>query len=105
MNSLVSNALLASLVLSASQVAYADSYRCNSRLVSTQSSTLHEVLAKCGEPKERMFLGYKTIINEWGHEIEVRQEEWVYGPNNGMYHFLTFEDGTLLKITSQRKQN
>ncbi|MFT0211683.1 DUF2845 domain-containing protein [Pseudomonas sp. F1_0610] len=87
------------------QLALADTYRCNSRLVSTQSATTHEVLAKCGEPTERTFLGMKTIVNEWGHELEVRQEEWIYGPKNGMYHFLKFEDGVFIKVTSQRMQN
>lgn len=81
---------------------YASStFRCNSKLVSLQAST-HEVQNKCGAPTDQAHLGYKQLTNEYGHRHEVRIEEWTYGPKGGMYHFLRFEGGYLVKISSSR---
>ncbi|MBP7188599.1 MAG: DUF2845 domain-containing protein, partial [Thiopseudomonas sp.] len=35
---------------------------------------------------------------------ELHIQEWVYGPNNGMYHYLRFEGNRLTSIESQRDQ-
>lgn len=89
-------------MLAFSSASYAGStYRCNSKLVSLQADT-HEVRNKCGTPTDQVNLGYKQVTNEYGHSNEVRLEEWTYGPNNGMYHFLRFEGGRLVKISSSR---
>ncbi|MCD1637812.1 DUF2845 domain-containing protein [Pseudomonas stutzeri] len=93
-------ALLA--LLSASFLAEASStYRCNSRLVSLDASTA-EVRSKCGEPASSSLIGYKQVIDDYGYAQEVPVEEWVYGPNNGMLHFLRFEGNRLRQIESQR---
>ncbi len=76
-------------------------YRCGSALVSKTAPT-SEVLSKCGEPSSRDFLGYKEVVDAYGFRNEVTVEEWVYGPNNGMYHFLRFEGGRLSEIRSKR---
>ena len=76
-------------------------YRCNSRLVSLDATTA-EVLAKCGEPASSAQLGYKEVLDEYGYRQEVAVEEWVYGPNNGMLHFLRFEGNRLRQIGSRR---
>lgn len=76
-------------------------HRCNSALVSLQAHK-QEVLSKCGPPAHQADLGYKQFTNYYGHSYEVRIEEWTYGPKNGMYHFLRFEGGYLVKISSSR---
>jgi hypothetical protein len=76
-------------------------WRCNSALVSTDDSS-GVVASKCGEPVSRAFLGYREIIDGYGFRQEVAVEEWTYGPNNGMYHFLRFEGNRLIKIESKR---
>lgn len=88
------------LVYSATSQA-SSTYRCNSKLVSLQADS-HEVRNKCGAPVDQVQLGYKLVTNEYGHRNEVRLEEWTYGPKNGMYHFLRFEGGRLVRITSSR---
>ena len=76
-------------------------YRCNSKLVSLGQS-LYEVRAKCGEPISEQILGYKQLPNEYGHTHEVQINEWIYGPKGGMYYYLRFVGGDLVKISSQR---
>ncbi|MCP6623576.1 DUF2845 domain-containing protein [Klebsiella pneumoniae] len=46
-------------------------------------------------------IGY--TLNAQG-EQEFKQEEWVYGPRNGMYYYLTFEAERLKSIASKRGQ-
>lgn len=95
-------ALCALLLAGFSLPSYASStFRCHSKLVSLQAST-HEVHNKCGAPTDQADLGYKQLTNEYGHTNEVRIEEWTYGPKGGMYHFLRFEGGYLVKISSRR---
>ncbi|MFI8480904.1 DUF2845 domain-containing protein [Pseudomonas sp. NPDC078700] len=92
---------LAPLVFSCSSLAWADSLRCGSALVTTDDST-GEVFDKCGEPISRDFLGYKQIVDSFGYTNEVAIEEWAYGPRSGMYHFIRFEGNRLKRITSKR---
>jgi len=80
---------------------HADTLRCDSHLVSTDDP-VQEVEAKCGEPVSRDFLGYRERVDEWGFLQEVRVEEWVYGPRNGMYYYLRFEGNRLVDIDSRR---
>ncbi|AOE87459.1 DUF2845 domain-containing protein [Pseudomonas sp. TCU-HL1] len=75
--------------------------RCNSNLISLDDTT-SEVLDKCGEPVSRADLGYKEVVDEYYRRNEVRVEEWVYGPRNGMYQFLRFEGNRLRNIDSKR---
>jgi len=94
-------ALLLVLSLSSLQAEASSTYRCNSRLVSLDATTA-EVRSKCGEPGTSSMVGYKEIIDEYGYRQEVPVEEWVYGPNHGMLHFLRFEGNRLRQIDSQR---
>ncbi len=75
--------------------------RCGSALISLGDSE-YQVLVKCGQPAEQSVLGYREVVNQYGHTHDVRVEEWVYGPRNGMYHYLRFEGGELVKIGSSR---
>jgi hypothetical protein len=75
--------------------------RCASHLISIDD-TVGEVLEKCGEPTSRADLGYREVMDEYRQRTEVRVEEWVYGPRNGMYHFLRFEGNRLRGISSKR---
>lgn len=77
------------------------SLRCGSQLISLQDYSA-EVLDKCGEPLSRDSLGYREILDDYGFRQEVKVEEWVYGPRNGMYHYLRFEGNRLVNIDSER---
>lgn len=93
---------LAGLLLALSLPAQAAStLRCGSALVSLGDSQ-YQVLAKCGTPAEETSLGYRERVNEYGHVHDLRVEEWVYGPRNGMYYYLRFEGGELVRIGSSR---
>ena len=95
-------ALLIALLLTFAGIAQASStHRCGSALVSLEASTA-EVRAKCGEPASAAQVGYKEIIDDYGFRQEVPVEEWTYGPNSGMYHFLRFEGNRLRQIDSER---
>ncbi|MCQ4301533.1 DUF2845 domain-containing protein [Pseudomonas songnenensis] len=95
------SALLLCLSLGTLHAEASSTYRCNSRLVSLDATTA-EVRSKCGEPASSSMAGYKEIIDEYGYRQEVPVEEWVYGPNHGMFHFLRFEGSRLRQIDSQR---
>ncbi|MOA67341.1 hypothetical protein D3C78_1944690 [compost metagenome] len=60
------------------------------------------MLDKCGEPVSRNDLGYREVVDQYHQRNEVLVEEWVYGPNNGMYQFLRFEGNRLRNIESKR---
>lgn len=96
-------AVLAALTitLGALDVQASSTFRCGSKLVSLRDSTA-EVQAKCGEPTSRALTGYKELVDEYGFRQEVEIEEWIYGPTNGMYHFLRFEGNRLSHIDSER---
>ncbi len=72
--------------------------RCGSQLISVGDREF-EVLQKCGEPIARNIIGYKRSVNR---REEVQIDEWIYGPNSGMYQYLRFEGGRLLRIDSKR---
>jgi len=100
MNQRVS-ALLLCLSLGTLHAEASSTYRCNSRLVSLDASTA-EVRSKCGDPASSATVGYKEIVDDYGYRQEVPVEEWIYGPNNSMLHFLRFEGNRLRQIDSQR---
>lgn len=58
-----------------------------------------EVQQKCGEPVSQEVLGTQETFNSNYRRSEaVRIEEWIYGPDNGMYQYLRFEGGRLVGI-------
>jgi hypothetical protein len=95
------HAALLSLLAFACSAQASSTYRCGSALVSLEASTT-EVRNKCGEPSSASLVGYKEILDDYGFRQEVQVEEWSYGPNHGMYHFLRFEGNRLRHIDSQR---
>lgn len=92
--------LLGAALIVMSSGAMASTFRCGSQLVSLGDRSF-QVLKKCGEPIVRETVGY--TIGEYNHR-ELHIQEWVYGPNNGMYHILRFEGNRLSRIESQRDQ-
>ncbi|WP_081729161.1 DUF2845 domain-containing protein [Pseudomonas sp. URMO17WK12:I4] len=79
----------------------ASTWRCDRAIASTGDTTA-EVQAKCGEPNNRSFIGYKDQTDRYGFTHEVQIEEWSYGPRNGMNYFLRFEGNRLERIDSKR---
>ncbi|AYC31660.1 DUF2845 domain-containing protein [Pseudomonas cavernae] len=78
---------------------FASTLRCDKGIASEGDRT-SEVLAKCGKPDSRDFIGYSE--NNSGRS-EIQVEEWVYGPRSGgMIYFLRFEGGRLQDIESKR---
>ncbi len=80
----------------------ASTLRCGSQLVSAGDRAF-EVQQKCGEPVSQEIVGSKeTFNNTYRRSESVNIEEWIYGPNNGMYQYLRFEGGRLTSIESKR---
>lgn len=92
---------LLAAVLLFTQAHASSTHRCGSNLVSLDASAA-EVRGKCGEPASSSLIGFKEIVDQYGFRTEVAVEEWVYGPTNGMYHYLRFEANRLRQISSQR---
>ncbi|MOA13337.1 hypothetical protein D3C78_1333860 [compost metagenome] len=89
------------LLLALGNAQASSTLRCSNNLISLDDTT-SEVLEKCGEPVSRSDLGFKEVVDEYHMRNEVRVEEWVYGPRNGMYQFLRFEGNRLRSIDSKR---
>lgn len=89
---------LCGLLGAISSNAMASTFRCGSQLVSLGERSF-QVLKKCGEPIAREDVGY--TLGEYNHR-ELHIQEWVYGPSNGMYHYLRFTGNRLTSIESQR---
>lgn len=87
--------LAASLLIPA---ASADTLRCGSSLIST-GDRIFEVERKCGQPVQRDLVGYTLGPNQ---RREMVREEWVYGPDNGIFSILTFEGNRLVRIETSR---
>ncbi|MFZ3186358.1 MAG: DUF2845 domain-containing protein [Pseudomonas sp.] len=75
-------------------------FRCGQKLVN-EGDRITEVLRKCGQPVSRDLLGYTETLNG---NLGLQVEEWSYGPNNGMYYYLSFEGGRLRTIETKRGQ-
>lgn len=91
------------LLLSSHSTAASTTLRCGNGLVSTGSTTM-EVANKCGEPASRVQLGSIIKSGNYGDSYELQVEEWSYAPRNGMYQFLRFEGGRLVRVDSKRVQ-
>ncbi|WP_268801206.1 DUF2845 domain-containing protein [Pseudomonas huanghezhanensis] len=84
-----------------SALAHADTLRCASQLISV-GDRMFEVQQKCGQPVSQDIIGYKETVNHFRQVDQVQVQEWIYGPNNGMYQYLRFEGGRLVSIDSNR---
>ncbi|MEH6566955.1 MAG: DUF2845 domain-containing protein [Halopseudomonas sp.] len=91
--------LATALCLCATQAAA--SLRCDHGLVSEGDNKL-EVEMKCGEPVNASVT--RPATDEYGNPVQgsATVEHWMYGPQNGMYRYLRFIDGTLVEIDSKR---
>jgi len=81
--------------------AQADTLRCGNQLISAGDRQF-DVQQKCGAPVSQSIIGYKETVNSFRRAEQVQIEEWIYGPNNGMYQYLRFEGGRLVRIDSKR---
>lgn len=77
--------------------------RCGSALVSVDDPA-SEVWDKCGAPVSRAQQGTHQVVDYYGGVHELQVEEWVYGPDHGMYQYLRMEGNRLVKIDSRRQQ-
>lgn len=80
--------------------AQAETMRCASQLIS-EGDRAFEVEDKCGLPLYREQVGYTLGASE---RRELRIEEWVYGPTNGVHSILTFEGNRLTRIERRRSR-
>jgi hypothetical protein len=96
-----SSTLILALLLLAG-TAHGATLRCGSQLISTGDRAF-EVHQKCGPPVSMDVIGSsESYSSNYRHSEQVRIEEWVYGPLNGMYQYLRFEGGRLVRIDSKR---
>ena len=84
-----------------SSLVQADTLRCGSQLIS-EGDRMFEVQQKCGQPVSQDIVGYKETVNHFRQVDQVQVQEWIYGPNSGMYQYLRFEGGRLVRIDSRR---
>lgn len=92
---------LAVVLAGLSTSSHADTLRCGSQLISVGDRAF-EVQQKCGTPVSQDLIGTKTTMNHYRQRDEVKVEEWIYGPDHGMYQYLRFEGGRLVRIDSRR---
>jgi hypothetical protein len=78
----------------------ASTMRCASNLVSLNERTV-QVQQKCGVPASKAQMGYERS-GPVNRRVELPVEEWVYGPSNGMSHYLKFVGNRLVQIDSSR---
>ncbi len=78
--------------------AHGQTLRCGTQLVSTGDRTF-EVERKCGPPVQRDLVG--STLGAYARQ-ELVIEEWLYGPDNGMFRILTFEGNRLKRIETRR---
>ncbi len=74
--------------------------RCKQDVIDEGALTV-DVLRKCGQPDSREV--FSPAVDQNGHirDGAVTVEIWVYGPENGMYRYLRFIEGQLVKIWSK----
>jgi hypothetical protein len=73
--------------------AYADTFRCGTKLVKTGDTTI-EVKLTCGQPFDIEFIGQSKIRNKY-----VNIERYTYVPEKGKFvTILEFHDGNLVNI-------
>jgi hypothetical protein len=90
-------------LLAISMSSHAATLRCGSQLISAGDRAF-EVQQKCGAPVSQEVIGTKeTFSRNYRKSEEVKVEEWIYGPDNGMYQYLRFEGGRLVRIDSKRR--
>lgn len=77
------------------------SMRCAGGLID-EGQTPEQTLALCGEPADRKV--FEAATDRRGQAINnaVPVEEWVYGPDGGLYRYLKFVNGKLVEIRSER---
>ena len=93
--------LLAAAIIMAAAVptASAGGMRCGNDIVSIGESAF-TVSQKCGNPVSKIEVGY-TINEEQKRELRI--EDWVFGPINQFYYFVTMVGGRVSKIRSERQ--
>jgi len=94
--------LIAALSLVAISTSAHAAMRCATDLVE-EGETSIEVIRKCGAPASREVTEPVIDANGTQRYKSVTVEQWVYGPNNGMYRYLRFIDGKLVQIRSERR--
>ena len=92
--------IFAILVFTLPATAQALEFRCGTQLVSVGDKAF-EVEQKCGEPVAKEMVGY--TLRDDRRELEIK--EWIYGPTNGVYYYLTFHGTDLVRIESRRAPN
>ena len=94
--------MIGTSLLSLTWMAQASTLRCGSQLISVGDRAF-EVQQKCGVPVSQDVIGTKETFNStYRRSEEVRVEEWIYGPDHGMFQYLRFEGGRLVRIDSHR---
>jgi hypothetical protein len=75
-------------------------FRCGVHLVQKGDKTF-EIIQRCGDPISREAVGY--TLSRTGKRRELEIKEWIYGPWDGYYYYLTFHGTTLVNIESRRE--
>ncbi|WP_437881599.1 DUF2845 domain-containing protein [Pseudomonas sp. LRF_L74] len=93
--------LLGALALAALGTgASASTMRCGSNLINVGDRAF-EVERLCGAPVRQDLIGYSG--GPYARN-ELKLEEWLYGPTNGMLYILRFEGNRLTNIETRRNR-
>ena len=98
MKALVAIIFCASSLTSA--LCHAATMRCDHGIIS-EGDVSFDVIQKCGDPDSRDVTNPIVGSNGRTPENSVPIENWVYGPKNGVFRYLRFVDGKLVKINTK----
>lgn len=76
--------------------------RCGQDLVREGDLTA-EVSRKCGEPTDKIVRPPAVRPDGNLREGAVTVEIWIYGPENGVYHYVRFINSEVVKIWTERE--
>jgi len=79
-------------------VSQAEAFRCGTDVINV-GDTGFQLIRKCGEPIQRIHIGY-TLTKDEKREYVI--EKWIYGPSGGFYHEVTLEGDRITKIDMVR---
>lgn len=87
------------MIFSGALTTFAESMRCGNDFIKIKDSAF-SVLKKCGEPVSKIAVGY-TVDGKNKRELII--EDWIYGPTDGYYYFITMIGGRVSEIRSEQK--
>ncbi len=87
--------LFLTVIILASSIAAADSFRCGRKLVK-QGDSGSSLIKKCGKPARKY--SSKELVNDQGRQSKVSVSNWVYERSRKKDMIVSVRSGTVIKI-------